>query len=64
MCSTKSQSLWELPVLPAHVGGLEALSYQALKETRKSTCRMGQYVGMANTLLIVAFHLLPKMLLQ
>lgn len=65
MRSMKSQRLWEFPILPAYVAGvLERLSYWVLKETRKSTCNMGQHVGMVNPLLNVALHLLPKMALS
>lgn len=64
MCGTKSQRLWELPILPAHVWGLEVFTYWDLKETRKSTCKMGQHVGMVNPLLNVAVHLLLEMPLQ
>ena len=31
---------------------------------KKSTCKLGQHVGMVNPLLNVALHLLPKMALQ
>lgn len=54
MCSTKSQKLWKLPILPASC-------LLGSRQTRKSTGKMGQYVGMVNPLLNIALHLLPEM---
>lgn len=60
MRSMKSRRLWEIPIF-SH--SCCRLSYWALKEVRKSTCKRGQHVGMAKPSLN-ALHLLPKMALQ